>query len=59
MMCLLLKVDRYLRTTRMSRSRFGRLTVNDPRLVTDMMRGRVIGPENTLRIERFMADRPA
>lgn len=58
-MCLLLKVDRYLRATRMSRSRFGRLTVNDPRLVTDMMRGRVVGPEMTRRIERFMADRPA
>ncbi len=58
-MCLLLKIDRYLRHTKMSRSEFGRLTVNDPRLVTDMMRGRSIGPELTVRIERFMAERRA
>jgi hypothetical protein len=54
-MCLLIKIDRYLRRTGMARSQFGRLTINDPRLVTDMMRGREIGPENTARIERFMA----
>ncbi len=57
-MCLLIKIDRYLRRTHMSRSQFGRLAVNDPRLVTDMMRGRVIGPANTARIERFMAEHP-
>ncbi len=54
-MCLLIKIDRYLRQTRMSRTQFGRLAVNDPRLVTDMMRGRVIGPRTAARIERFMA----
>ncbi|MEH3159353.1 MAG: hypothetical protein PGN08_10770 [Sphingomonas taxi] len=43
-MCLLIKIDRYLRHTNMSRSQFGRLAVNDARLITDMMRGRVIGP---------------
>jgi hypothetical protein len=59
MMCLLLKIDRYLRRTKMARSQFGRLAVNDPRLVTDMMRGRAIKPETARRIERFMADRPA
>ncbi|NIJ29596.1 hypothetical protein FHT00_001543 [Sphingomonas insulae] len=58
-MCLLIKIDRYLRRTGMSRSQFGRLAINDPRLVTDMMRGRVIGPENAARIEHFMAGRPA
>lgn len=56
-MCLLIKIDRYLRQTRMSRSQFGRLAVNDPRLVTDMMRGRVVGPQTAARIERFMAQR--
>lgn len=58
-MCLLIKIDRYLRRTNMSRSEFGRLAVNDPRLVTDMMRGRIVGPEVALRVERFMAERPA
>lgn len=53
-MSLLLKIDRYLRITQMSRSAFGRRTVNDPRLVTDMMRGRVVKPETEARIERFM-----
>lgn len=56
-MCvLLIRIDRYLRRTRMAPSTFGRRTVNDPRLVTDLMRGRIVGPELTDRIERFMAD---
>lgn len=59
-MCvLLLKIDRYLRVTKMSRSEFGRRTVNDPRLVTDMMRGRIVGRDLEHRIERFMAERRA
>jgi hypothetical protein len=58
-MCLLLKIDRYLRVTKMSRSAFGRRTVNDPRLVTDMMRGRIVGQDLEHRIERFMAERRA
>ena len=43
----------------MSRSEFGRRTVNDPRLVTDMMRGRIVGQDLEHRIERFMAERRA
>lgn len=58
-MCLLLKIDRFLRRTKMSRSEFGRRTVNDPRLVTDMMRGRIVGRDLEHRIERFMAERRA
>ncbi|MCP3733908.1 hypothetical protein M9979_03320 [Sphingomonas sp. RP10(2022)] len=58
-MCLLIKIDRYLRHTSMSRTQFGRLAANDPRLVTDMMRGRIVGPEMQARIERFIAERPA
>jgi hypothetical protein len=53
-MSLLIKIDRYLRTTNMSRTQFGRLAVNDPRLVTDLMRGRTMKPETAERIERFM-----
>lgn len=58
-MCLLIKIDRYLRRTKMSRSAFGRLTANDPRLFTDLMRGRIVGEELADRIERFMAERRA
>lgn len=58
-MCLLIKIDRYLRRTNMARTQFGRLALNDPRLVTDLMRGRVLKIETERRIERFMADHPA
>ncbi len=53
-MSLLFKIDRYLRTTNMSRSQFGRRAVNDPRLVSDLLRGRAMKPETEARIERFM-----
>ncbi len=56
-MCLLIKIDRFLRLSGMSRSQFGRLSINDPRLVTDMMRGRAIGRETQIRIERFIDSR--
>lgn len=58
-MCLLIKIDRYLRETNMTRSQFGRLAANDPRLVWDMRRGRVVGPLMVARIERLLAERPA
>ena len=58
-MCLLIKIDRYLRRTNMARTQFGRLALNDPRLVTDLMRGRVLKIETERRIERFMADHTA
>ena len=53
-MSLLIKIDRYLRHTKMSRSQFGRLAINDPRLVTDTMNGRTIGATTAARIERFI-----
>jgi hypothetical protein len=56
-MSLLVKIDRYLRRTNMSRTQFGRLAVNDPRLVTDMIRGRVIGPAVEARITRLIDGR--
>ena len=56
---MLIRIDRYLRHTHMSRSQFGRLAVNDPRLVTDMIRGRVIGPVVEAKITRFMEGRDA
>ena len=52
---LLVKIERHLRATGVPRTRFGRDTVNDPRLVDDMRRGRVPGAEVRARIERALA----
>lgn len=57
MQSLLVEIDRFLRRTNMPPTLFGRLSVNDPRLVSDMRRGRQVQPPNALRIRRFMADR--
>jgi hypothetical protein len=51
---LLLKIDRYLRETEMPVTRFGRLAVNDPRLVRDLRRGRSPGAKIAARIEAFI-----
>lgn len=53
-MNLLNRVDRYLRDSKMARTRFGRATVNDPRLVDDMRRGRVLQPHNRARVAAFL-----
>lgn len=54
-MSLLWKVLRYCRQTGVPPTRFGRLAVRDPRLVSDLRRGREIGPELRARIEAYMA----
>ncbi|WP_443026150.1 MULTISPECIES: hypothetical protein [unclassified Sphingomonas] len=43
----------------MPRTKFGRLAVNDPRLVDDLRNGRDPGPELCARIEAQLARRPA
>jgi hypothetical protein len=53
-MSVLPKIDRYLRATRMPPTRFGRLAVNDPRLVGDLQRGRHVGQRLVARIEAFI-----
>lgn len=40
----------------MPQTRFGRLAVNDPRLVGDLRNGREPGPRMVRRIETFLAD---
>lgn len=55
-MSVLNKIDRYLRLTRMPPTRFGRLAVNDPRLVGDLRRGRHPGATIIRRIETFIGD---
>lgn len=53
-MCLLFKIQSYLRRTGMPETKFGRLAANDPRLVGDLRRGRSPGPRMTARVERFI-----
>lgn len=55
-MSLLIDIDRYLRRTQMPVTKFGRLAVNDPRLVGDLRRGRQPGPTTVRRIETFMQE---
>jgi len=50
------RIDRYLRATAMPPTKFGRLAVNDPRLIGDMRRGRQLGRSITRRIEAFIAE---
>lgn len=54
-MSVMLKIDRYLRLTAMPPTKFGRLAVNDPRLVGDLKRGRQPGPTMVARVEAFIA----
>ncbi len=53
-MSVLIKIDRYLRRTGMPVTKFGRLAVNDPRLVDDLKRGRQPGHAIVARIEAFI-----
>jgi hypothetical protein len=58
-MAILGKIERYLRRYDMPRTKFGRLAVNDPRLVDDLRNGRMPGPEICARIEAQLARQPA
>ena len=53
-MSVLLKIDQYLRRTGMPVTKFGRLAVNDPRLVHDLRRGRQPGRTIRERIDAFI-----
>lgn len=53
-MDLLPRIDRYLRHTRTPPTRFGRLAVNDPRLIGDIRNGRELGPAISARIARYL-----
>lgn len=54
-MSLLHKIERYLEESGVPRTRFGRIAVNDPRLVDDMRRGREPRPETIARIESLIS----
>jgi hypothetical protein len=54
-MPVLRKIERFLDATHMPPTKFGRLAVNDPRLVGDLRNGREPRPETMARIERLLA----
>lgn len=50
------KISRFMRRTGMPATKFGRLSVNDPRLVRDLRNGREPGAKIVARIEAFLAE---
>lgn len=50
------KIQRFLRRSGMPATKFGRLAVNDPRLVRDLRNGREPRARTVARIEAFLAD---
>lgn len=52
-------IERYLRKSRMPETKFGRLAVNDPRLVGALRRGREPGADMIRRVTGFIAVRSA
>lgn len=55
-MSLLITINRFCLATRMPPSKFGRLAVNDPRLVHDLRMGRQPRRKMVERVERFIAE---
>lgn len=53
---ILLEIERYLRQHKMSASRFGRLAASDPRLVSDLRKGRDPSSRTLARIRAFMTN---
>lgn len=51
---LLRRIERFLRETGMSWTRFGRLATHDPRFVGDLRNGRTPRPGMEARVEHFM-----
>lgn len=54
-MSLLWKIERFLRASDIPPTKFGRLTINDPRLIADLRNGREPRPSTIARIEAFIA----
>lgn len=52
---ILPKIQKFLRRSGMPPTKFGRLAVNDPRLVGDLRNGREPRTETVRRIEAFLA----
>lgn len=54
---LLTKIERHLRVSRVSPTRFGREAARDPRFVFDLRRGREPRPRTVARVLAFIATR--
>lgn len=55
---LLKTVRAYIARTGMAETLFGRATINDPRLVGDLVNGRQPRPRTKARIDAFIARNP-
>ena len=55
-MSLLFQIERCLKRTRLTPTRFGRNALGDPRLVFDLSPGREPRPRTTARIEAYIRD---
>ncbi|WP_213980550.1 hypothetical protein [Sphingomonas sp. dw_22] len=51
------EIEKFLRRTDMSATRFGRLAAGDPRLVHDLRNGRELRPKLEGRVRAFIAAR--
>lgn len=51
---LIRKIEKFLRRTGLTPTRFGRLAASDPRLVTDLRNGREPRRRMVQRVEHFM-----
>lgn len=55
-MSLIWKIERFLRASGLPPTKFGRLAINDPRLIDDLRNGREPRASTVKRIEAFIAD---
>ena len=53
-MCVVRVVEKFLRSSGMAPTRFGRNAVGDPRLVFDMRKGRELRPETAARVLAYV-----
>ena len=54
-MSLIWKIERFLRASGLPPTKFGRLAINDPRLIDDLRNGREPRAATVARIEAFIA----
>ena len=55
---LIRKIEKFLRTTGMPATKFGRLATRDPRFVLDLRMGRMPRSQTETRVEHFMNTYP-
>lgn len=55
-MSLLIRINRCLLATNMPPTKFGRLAINDPRLVKDLRRGRELRARTRARVEALLTE---